>query len=62
MAKMTELHELVANRQVEYFKLVDAQQQVGEADHAIKRALIDMGATEALTIQWGKLRKMVRNS
>ena len=53
-----DLAELMQTRKAAYFTLVDARQQVEDADYAIKRALISMGATEALTIQWGKLRRM----
>ena len=57
---MQQLKDLVDDRQSHYFKLVDAQQRVDDADHDIKRALVDLGAVEALSIQWGKLRRMIK--
>lgn len=54
------LREKVEARQSAYFKLVDLQNEVADAEHAIKKQLIDMGATEALTIQWSRLRRMIK--
>lgn len=54
------LRELTEKRQQLHMDFVAIQSDLQGADHAIKLQLIEMRATEVLTIQWGKLRRMVR--
>lgn len=58
--QLDHLRVTVKTRQNIYFELVELQNRLADADHAIKKELISMGATEALTIQWGKLRRIIK--